>query len=176
MRIERKSGRGHRRRESGQSLPERGGGDLRGERRLPEDQKGGVCRLHRPIRQREDDPHQHDRVPRQPYLRYPLAGGKPFFGGGKPLSEKELTRVRRELFGYVFQKFYLIPTLDVRENILLPCAFFQKNGAERKLPALPRNARPGEKGAPPAGAALRRGDAEGGDRPCPDQRPGDPPG
>ncbi len=63
-------------------------------------------------------------------------GGRPFFGGGKPLSEKELTIVRRELFGYIFQKFYLIPTLDVRENILLPCTFFKKNGAEEKLPGL----------------------------------------
>jgi putative ABC transport system ATP-binding protein len=65
-------------------------------------------------------------------------GGKPLFGGNRPLSEKELTRIRRELFGYIFQKFYLIPTLDVRENVLLPCTFFAKNGAEDKVPGLLR--------------------------------------
>jgi putative ABC transport system ATP-binding protein len=65
-------------------------------------------------------------------------GGKPLFGGNRPLSEKELTRIRRELFGYIFQKFYLIPTLDVRENVLLPCTFFAKNGAEDKVPELLR--------------------------------------
>ena len=36
-------------------------------------------------------------------------GGKPLFGGNRLLSEKELTRIRRELFGYIFQKFYLDP-------------------------------------------------------------------
>jgi ABC-type lipoprotein export system ATPase subunit len=65
-------------------------------------------------------------------------GGKPLFGGNRPLSERELTRIRRELFGYIFQKFYLIPTLDVRENVLLPCTFFSKNGAEDKVPGLLR--------------------------------------
>ena len=53
-------------------------------------------------------------------------GGRPVFGADKPLSEKILTKIRRELFGYVFQKFYLIPTLTVLENIILPFAFYKK--------------------------------------------------
>jgi putative ABC transport system ATP-binding protein len=53
------------------------------------------------------------------------AGGRQVFGGAKKLSERELTAVRRGLFGYVFQKFYLIPTLTVEENILLPGAFYR---------------------------------------------------
>jgi ABC-type lipoprotein export system ATPase subunit len=53
-------------------------------------------------------------------------GDKKVFGGGKPLSEKVLTKIRRELFGYIFQKFYLIPTLTVIENVLLPCIFYKK--------------------------------------------------
>ncbi|MDD2804251.1 MAG: ABC transporter ATP-binding protein [Elusimicrobiales bacterium] len=57
-------------------------------------------------------------------------GGRPVFGGGRELSEKELTAVRRELFGYVFQKFYLVPTLTVEENILLPGAFYSPPGAK----------------------------------------------
>jgi ABC-type lipoprotein export system ATPase subunit len=50
-------------------------------------------------------------------------GGRRIFADGAELSEKELTAVRRETFGYVFQKFFLIPTLSVRENILLPGVF-----------------------------------------------------
>lgn len=36
------------------------------------------------------------------------------------LRDDQLTRLRRERIGYVFQSFNLIPTLDARANILLP--------------------------------------------------------
>jgi len=36
------------------------------------------------------------------------------------LSDKELTLVRREKVGFIFQAFNLIPTLNAKENILLP--------------------------------------------------------
>ncbi len=49
----------------------------------------------------------------------------------KCMNERDLTKLRRELFGYVFQKFYLIPTLTVEENILLPFAFYQKEDAHK---------------------------------------------
>lgn len=42
---------------------------------------------------------------------------------GKDISgikDKEKTQLRRENFGFIFQAFNLIPTLTVRENILLP--------------------------------------------------------
>lgn len=51
--------------------------------------------------------------------------GSQVFSPGKPMREKRLTVIRRELFGYIFQKFYLIPTLTVRENILLPHTFYR---------------------------------------------------
>jgi putative ABC transport system ATP-binding protein len=57
-------------------------------------------------------------------------GGRPIFGGGRRLSERELTRIRREAFGYIFQNFYLIPTLTVLENVLLPLTFYRKPGTE----------------------------------------------
>jgi putative ABC transport system ATP-binding protein len=38
------------------------------------------------------------------------------------LSEKELTKVRRDKIGFVFQAFNLIPTLTALENITLPMA------------------------------------------------------
>jgi putative ABC transport system ATP-binding protein len=56
--------------------------------------------------------------------------GQVVFENGKGLSESRLTRIRRELFGYIFQKFYLISTLTVLENVVLPFTFFRKPGAE----------------------------------------------
>lgn len=52
--------------------------------------------------------------------------GLTVFSGNKGLSEKKLTVLRRDLFGYIFQKFYLIPTLTVKENIMLPITFSRK--------------------------------------------------
>ena len=37
------------------------------------------------------------------------------------------------MFGYVFQKFYLIPTLTVLENVMLPYTFYTKPGAEERV-------------------------------------------
>ena len=62
--------------------------------------------------------------------------GKSIFGGGKLLGERELTRVRREVFGYIFQNFYLIPTLTVQENVALPLAFYRKPGVEGEVDRL----------------------------------------
>ncbi|MCU0244042.1 MAG: ABC transporter ATP-binding protein [Acidobacteria bacterium] len=55
--------------------------------------------------------------------------GRAVFENGRGLSEARLTRVRREVFGYVFQKFYLVPTLTVLENVVLPFTFYRKPGA-----------------------------------------------
>jgi ABC-type lipoprotein export system ATPase subunit len=52
--------------------------------------------------------------------------GQPIFTDQKSLSESDLTKIRRRVFGYIFQKFYLVPTLTVYENVLLPFAFFRK--------------------------------------------------
>lgn len=62
--------------------------------------------------------------------------GKCIFGGGKILGERELTRIRREVFGYIFQNFYLIPTLTVRENVALPLAFYMKPGVDEEVDRL----------------------------------------
>jgi putative ABC transport system ATP-binding protein len=57
-------------------------------------------------------------------------GGRDIFSAGHSLSESQLTKIRRVVFGYIFQKFYLVPTLNVMENVLLPFAFFQKAEAQ----------------------------------------------
>ena len=59
-------------------------------------------------------------------------GERSIFGNAKHLSERELTKIRRETFGYIFQNFYLIPTLTVLENVLLPLTFYRKSGMENE--------------------------------------------
>jgi putative ABC transport system ATP-binding protein len=51
-----------------------------------------------------------------------LTSGQVFIGGTDltTLSDKDLTQVRRDQVGFVFQSFNLIPTLNAMENITLP--------------------------------------------------------
>ena len=66
-----------------------------------------------------------------------VLGGRPIFGGnGRQLPERRLTEIRRDIFGYIFQNFYLIPTLTVMENVLLPLTFYRKAGAGNDVPGL----------------------------------------
>jgi len=50
--------------------------------------------------------------------------GRVFVGGDElgPLSDKQLTLLRRSRIGFVFQAFNLVPTLTARENVVLPLA------------------------------------------------------
>ncbi len=59
-----------------------------------------------------------------------VLAGRKIVDNGENLSEGKLTKIRREIFGYVFQKFYLIPTLTVLENVMLPFTFYKKPGAD----------------------------------------------
>jgi putative ABC transport system ATP-binding protein len=53
-----------------------------------------------------------------------VTSGHVFLGDTEIASmpEKQLTKVRRDRIGFVFQSFNLIPTLDALENITLPMA------------------------------------------------------
>ena len=42
------------------------------------------------------------------------------------MSEEHLTEVRRGVLGFIFQKFYLLPTLTVAENVELPLIFLDQ--------------------------------------------------
>jgi len=59
--------------------------------------------------------------------------GRVVFESSKGLSEAKLTRIRRDVYGYIFQKFYLVSTLTVLENVILPFTFFKKPGAEEDV-------------------------------------------
>jgi putative ABC transport system ATP-binding protein len=66
-----------------------------------------------------------------------ILNGETIFANDNGPKEKELTLVRRQYFGYIFQKFYLIPTLTVLENILVPVRFTgNKIAAAQALPIL----------------------------------------
>ena len=51
-----------------------------------------------------------------------LTSGQVFIGDlelGR-MSDRQLTKVRREQLGFIFQSFNLVPTLNAKENIMLP--------------------------------------------------------
>ncbi len=48
------------------------------------------------------------------------------------LSDEELTAIRRNLIGFVFQSFHLVPRLTAAENVELPMVFAEVSRAERR--------------------------------------------
>jgi putative ABC transport system ATP-binding protein len=50
----------------------------------------------------------------------------------KDLGERELAGVRRNMIGFVFQTFHLVPRLDAHANVGLPLLFAGVEPAERK--------------------------------------------
>ena len=48
-------------------------------------------------------------------------------------KESDLVRLRRENIGFVFQQFYLMPTLTARENIELPLLFSRKDRNKKRI-------------------------------------------
>jgi putative ABC transport system ATP-binding protein len=48
------------------------------------------------------------------------------------LSDDELSEMRNDLIGFVFQSFYLLPYATVSENILLPTVYSRKQSHDKK--------------------------------------------
>jgi putative ABC transport system ATP-binding protein len=48
------------------------------------------------------------------------------------LSDREMSRIRNEKIGFIFQSFNLIPDLDVYDNIDVPLRYRRLGAAERK--------------------------------------------
>jgi len=51
-------------------------------------------------------------------------------------DEKTLARIRKQSIGFVFQQFFLIPTLSVKENVALPGLFLHKPVSDEKVDKL----------------------------------------
>ena len=62
------------------------------------------------------------------------SSGSYFFNGSETqsLSDNQLTRIRREHMGFVFQNFNLVDELNVSENVELPLIFLGMNRRARK--------------------------------------------
>jgi putative ABC transport system ATP-binding protein len=52
------------------------------------------------------------------------------------LSDRELTRLRLNRLGFIFQRFHLLPMLTARENVELPMAEAGVSGRERRVRAV----------------------------------------
>ncbi|CAA6819031.1 MAG: Cell division transporter, ATP-binding protein FtsE [uncultured Sulfurovum sp.] len=52
------------------------------------------------------------------------------------MPQKELTKIRRDTLGFVFQQFYLIPTLTASENVQLPGLFADNVQREQRAKEL----------------------------------------
>jgi putative ABC transport system ATP-binding protein len=52
------------------------------------------------------------------------------------LKEKDLVEFRRENIGFIFQLFYLIPTINVYENVELPLLFAKKRNRHKVMEVL----------------------------------------
>ncbi len=59
-----------------------------------------------------------------------LTSGKAYIGGTdlSNLDDRQLTLLRRDSIGFVFQAFNLVPTLTAKENILLPLLLASRSG------------------------------------------------
>ena len=85
-------------------------------------------------------------------------------------KERELVRLRRENIGFVFQQFYLMPTLTARENIELPLLFSRKSGSKKRIDEVLQIGGAGRSERSPARTAIGRRYAAGGHRPGSHQR------
>ena len=52
------------------------------------------------------------------------------------MKDRELTRLRRRLIGFVFQSFNLLPTLSAEENVVLPLAIAGKRPPQQEIDTL----------------------------------------
>ncbi len=64
--------------------------------------------------------------------------GHPVGEGAGRLSEETLDRIRRENIGFIFQQFYLMPTLSALENVAMPQLWTGKPNRARARELLER--------------------------------------
>jgi putative ABC transport system ATP-binding protein len=68
------------------------------------------------------------------FLDRPTSGTYEFEGADvSHLDEKALSKMRGEKIGFVFQAFFLLPSLTVLENVILPLAYRKMSEADRLI-------------------------------------------
>ena len=82
------------------------------------------------------------------------------------LDDNDLTELRREKIGFIFQAFNLLPVLTAEENIVLPLTIAGRDVDREWVEHLIGDGRPRRPPDPPALGALRRPAAAGRDRAC----------
>ena len=110
---------------------------------------------------RQVDPDAHPRGARSPDRGYVTIAGTRL----GQLSDKDITKIRREHIGLIFQFFNLLPMLTAEENILLPLSLAGKKPDKPFFQDLVKRVGLADRHAP-ALRALRRSDAAGRDRAC----------
>ena len=90
------------------------------------------------------------------------------------LDDAQMTRLRRDHIGFVFQFFNLLPMLSAEENVLLPLSIAGEKPDRAWLEQLLAKTGLADRRAPPALGALGRPAAAGGDRPRAGHQADDP--
>ncbi len=73
------------------------------------------------------------------------------------LPDRELARLRQSYVGFVFQQFFLIPTLTAEENVLMPTLFSRKRrDADKLLDLVGLSHRAGHRPAEMSGGEMQR--------------------
>ena len=49
------------------------------------------------------------------------------------MTDKELSRLRNEKFGFIFQSFHLIPSLNILQNVELPMLYSRENLSSKEV-------------------------------------------
>jgi putative ABC transport system ATP-binding protein len=91
----------------------------------------------------------------------PIDGGSVAFEGREigTLADEELSRLRRESFGFVFQAFHILPHLTVEENVALPLLLRGIPNREKARELLSAVGLAGREASPPrelSGGELQR--------------------
>ena len=138
----------------------------RGRRRAPrrhlEVAERRADRDHGPVGLGQVDAHAHPRRPRPADGRQRRRSTAP---SSTTLNDNELTKLRREHIGFIFQFFNLLPMLTAEENIVLPLSIAGEKPEPAWLAELLEARRPHRPALAPAVRALRRPAAARRDRP-----------
>jgi putative ABC transport system ATP-binding protein len=91
----------------------------------------------------------------------PLDSGKVFFQGSDitALGDDELTLLRRDHFGFIFQAFHVLPQLSVEQNVALPLLLRGISSPEKARKAISSVGLAGREESPPrelSGGELQR--------------------